>query len=332
MAPYGGGKGGIIVDPKKLSSAELEKLSREYATRIASFIGEDVDVPAPDVNTNGQIMMWMIDSYEKKIGKKSPATFTGKPVEQGGSLGRTEATGRGGVMVMKALINSLKSEVRSPKSNGDYTVAVQGFGNVGYYFAEIAAEEGYKVISVSDSKGGIVKTKGQDMNPLDIKLVMECKKEKGTLAGCYCAGGVCDTRGGKLISNEEVLELPVDILVPAALENVINEKNMDKIKAKIIVEMANGPITEEAYEYLSKKGVIIVPDVLANAGGVIVSYLEWFQNKKNEKWTEAEVNKKLEEIITKSFDEIWARKQSKKIYFKQAAFEVGIERIVKGLK
>ncbi len=330
--PYGGGKGGIIVDPKKLSSAELEKLSREYATRIASFIGEDVDVPAPDVNTNGQIMMWMIDSYEKKIGKKSPATFTGKPVEQGGSLGRTEATGRGGVMVMKALINSLKSEVRSPKSNGDYTVAVQGFGNVGYYFAEIAAEEGYKVISVSDSKGGIVKTKGQDMNPLDIKLVMECKKEKGTLAGCYCAGGVCDTRGGKLISNEEVLELPVDILVPAALENVINEKNMDKIKAKIIVEMANGPITEEAYEYLSKKGVIIVPDVLANAGGVIVSYLEWFQNKKNEKWTEAEVNKKLEEIITKSFDEIWARKQSKKIYFKQAAFEVGIERIVKGLK
>lgn len=323
--PYGGGKGGITVDPKSLSEAELERLSREFGTRITSFIGEDTDIPAPDVNTNGQIMMWMLDAYEKKLGRKSPATFTGKPVDKGGSLGRTEATGRGGVMILKALVKAMKTPNKQ-------SVAVQGFGNVGYYFAEIGAKEGFNIVAVSDSKGGIIKQdeKGNYL-PLDIPLVMSCKKEKGTLAGCYCAGGVCDTRGGKLISNEEILKLPVDILVPAALENVINEKNMDKIKAKVIVEMANGPITEVAFQYLSKKGIIIVPDVLANAGGVIVSYLEWFQNKKNEKWTEEQVNMKLEEIITKSFDEIWARRESNKITFKQAAFESAIERIVKGL-
>lgn len=332
--PYGGGKGGIIVDPKTLSSGELEKLSREFGERVASFIGEDIDIPAPDVNTNGQIMMWMLDSYEKKIGRRSPATFTGKPVKQGGSLGRTEATGRGGVMVLKELVKVSTQKNQQPMTNDQQlmTVAVQGFGNVGYYFSEIGAKEGFQIIAVSDSKGGIIK---QDENgaylSLDISMVMNCKKEKGTLAGCYCAGGVCDTRGGKLISNYELLELPVDILVPSALENVINEKNMDKIKAKVIVEMANGPITEEAYQYLSKKGVIIVPDVLANAGGVIVSYLEWLQNKKGETWTEDQVNQKLEEIITTSFDEIWGRSQSKNITIKQSAFEVGIERIVKGL-
>ncbi len=320
--PYGGGKGGVIVDPKSLSGKELEQLSRQYASHIAAVIGEDTDIPAPDVNTNGQIMLWMIDEYEKKIGKKSPATFTGKPVAQGGSLGRTEATGRGGVMVLKALIKALNQ-------NMNQTAAVQGFGNVGYYFAEIGTQEGLKIVSVSDSKGGIVKYgKKLELLALDIPLVMQCKKEKGSLAGCYCAGGVCDTRGGQLIANEELLELPVDILVPAALENVINETNMNKIQAKIIVEMANGPITEAAYEYLTKKGIIIIPDVLANAGGVIVSYLEWLQNKKGEQWTEEQVNHKLEEIITKSFREIWEKTLSKKIPMKQAAFETALERIV----
>ena len=359
--PYGGAKGGVLVDPKKLSSAELERLSREYVKKIAHFIGEDTDVPAPDVNTNSQIMAWMIDEYQKIKGYQSKATFTGKPVAMGGSLGRTEATGRGGVIVLKVLLSELvkdgstkilsrlnssltllKQKVSknfvSPsfnnqklKSNNEITIAVQGFGNVGYYFAKIASEAGFKVVAVSDSKGGIIKPKGENLEALDIPLVMECKKEKGTLAGCYCAGGVCDTKGGKTITNEELLELPVDILVPAALENVINEKNMKNIKAKIIIEMANGPVTEEAYEYLSKKGVIIVPDVLANSGGVTVSYLEWTQNKAGYYWSEEEVNSKLEVMMKKAFETIWKKSIEKKIPLKQAAFEVALEKIVSAM-
>ena len=359
--PYGGAKGGVLVDPKKLSSGELERLSREYVKKIAHFIGEDTDVPAPDVNTNPQIMAWMIDEYQKIKGYQSKATFTGKPVAMGGSLGRNEATGRGGVIVLKALLSELvkdgstkilsrlnsslmllKQKVSknfvSPsfnnqklKSNNEITIAVQGFGNVGYYFAKIASEAGFKVVAVSDSKGGIIKPKGDKLEALDIPLVMECKKEKGTLAGCYCAGGVCDTKGGKTITNEELLELPVDILVPAALENVINEKNMKNIKAKIIIEMANGPVTEEAYEYLSKKGVIIVPDVLANSGGVTVSYLEWAQNKAGYYWSEEEVNSKLEVMMKKAFETIWKKSIEKKIPLKQAAFEVALEKIVSAM-
>jgi Glutamate dehydrogenase/leucine dehydrogenase len=356
--PYGGGKGGVAIDPKKLSSAELERLSREYVKKIAHFIGEDIDVPAPDVNTNPQIMAWMIDEYQKIKGYQSRATFTGKPVSMGGSLGRTEATGRGGVIVLKALMEKARyqnffssigaaSQSRGPKSQknlisspsySDLTIAVQGFGNVGYYFAKIAAEQGFKVVAVSDSKGGIIKSKVKsqkskinELEGLDIPLVMECKKEKGTLSGCYCAGGVCDTKGGTTITNEELLELPVDILVPAALENVINEKNMKNIKAKVIVEMANGPVTEEAYEYLNKKGVVIVPDVLANSGGVTVSYLEWVQNKAGYYWSEEEVNSKLEVMMKKAFEAIWKKASEKKIPLKQAAFEVAIERIVEAM-
>jgi glutamate dehydrogenase/leucine dehydrogenase len=333
--PYGGAKGGVLVDPKKLSSAELERLSREYVKKIAHFIGEDIDVPAPDVNTNPQIMAWMIDEYQKIKGYQSKATFTGKPVAMGGSLGRNEATGRGGVIVLKALLKKLIGENFSPST---LTIAVQGFGNVGYYFAKIASEAGFKVVAVSDSKGGIIKSKVKsqkskinELEGLDILLVMKCKKEKGTLAGCYCAGGVCDTKGGVTITNEELLELPVDILVPAALENVINEKNMKKIKAKIIIEMANGPVTEEAYEYLSKKGVIIVPDVLANSGGVTVSYLEWVQNKAGYYWSEEEVNSKLEVMMKKAFEAIWEKASKKKIPLKQAAFEVALEKIVSAM-
>jgi len=349
--PYGGGKGGVAIDPKKLSSAELERLSREYVKKIAHFIGEDVDVPAPDVNTNPQIMAWMIDEYQKIKGYQSRATFTGKPVSMGGSLGRTEATGRGGVIVLKALLekligkNFLASELASspksarsvaPRSSSQnegslrrslaqtstqrenfspsaLTIAVQGFGNVGYYFALLAKEAGFKVVAVSDSKGGIF-----DKDGLDPKKILEYKKKKVQLTGY----------SGKRITNEELLELPVDILVPAALENVINEKNMKNIKAKVIVEMANGPVTEEAYEYLNKKGVVIVPDVLANSGGVTVSYLEWVQNKAGYYWSEEEVNSKLEVMIKKAFEAIWKKSTEKKIPLKQAAFEVALERIV----
>ncbi len=319
--PYGGGKGGVVVDPKTLSETELERLSRAYAAKIAPFIGEDLDVPAPDVNTNPKIIAWMLEEYERILGRKSPATFTGKPLEKGGSLGRTEATGRGGVIVLKALLSRLNSKIKT--KNSKLTVAVQGFGNVGYYFAKVASEEGFKIVAVSDSKGGVYVRDG-----LTPETTLRCKKEKGTVAGCYCKGSICDVRYGRSITNEELLELPVDVLAPAALENVINKKNMEKIKAKIIVEMANGPVTDEAYDYLSKKGTIIIPDVLANSGGVTVSYLEWVQGKQGYWWTEKEVNQKLDEMMIKAIDVIEKKSQTKKIPLRQAAFEVAIERIL----
>ncbi len=316
--PFGGGKGGVVVDPKKLSETELERLSRAYGAKISHFVGPDIDVPAPDVNTNPKIMGWILDEYEKIVGHKSPAMITGKPISRGGSLGRADATGRGGVIVLKALLEKIK------KQKTNLSLTVQGFGNVGYFFAKIAADDKFKVVAVSDSRGGVFVKDG-----LSPETTLDCKKQKGSVSGCYCKGSVCDVKYGRPVSNEELLELPVDILVPAALENVINARNMAKIKAKIIVEMANGPITEEAYQYLTKKGVIIVPDVLANSGGVTVSYLEWVQGRQGYWWTEKEVNKKLEEIMLKAFEAIWDKSAKKRIPLKQAAFEVAIERIIK---
>jgi len=223
-------------------------------------------------------------------------------------LGRTEATGRGGVITLMALLKKMK------KSSKGMTVAIQGFGNVGYYFAKLASEEGFKVVAISDSKSG-----AYDKTGINLEKALKTKKEKGTVV--Y----------GKAITNSDLLELPVDILVPAALENVINSQNMTKIKAKIIVEMANGPTTEEAYEYLAKKGTIVVPDVLANAGGVTVSYLEWVQGKAGYWWSEKEVNEKLKIMMEKALDDIWKKVIIKKIPLKQAAFETGIERIVAAL-
>lgn len=302
--PYGGSKGGIVVDPKTLSKAELERLSRAFIGRIAHVIGEDVDVPAPDVNTTPEIMSWMIDEYQKIIGRKSPATITGKPVAMGGSLGRTAATGRGGLFVLLSLMAKLKRKAKGT------TVAVQGFGNVGYYFAKLASEVGFKVVAISDSKSGVY-----DKDGVDLDRALKNKKEKGTVS--Y----------GKTISNEELLELDVDVLVPAALENMVNEKNMAKIKAPIIVEMANGPLTQEAYVFLAKKGKIVVPDVLANSGGVTVSYLEWVQNKAGYYWSEKEVNDKLKVMMEKAFEAIWVKSVEKKMPLKQAGFEVALERI-----
>lgn len=335
--PYGGAKGGVVVDPKSLSEAELEQLSRAYVRVIAPFIGPEIDVPAPDVNTNPKIIGWMTDEYVKQV-KSSKlkaqslnskklnylrVTFTGKPVNKGGTLGRTEATGRGGVIILRALLAKLSSKfkVKSEK----LTIAVQGYGNVGYYFAKFAAKEGFKVIAVSDSQGAVLVEDG-----LDPVATLRCKEEKGTVSGCYCKGSVCDIRYGKPISTAKLLALPVDILVPAALENTINEDNMRNIRAKIIVEMANGPVTEEAYDYLTKKGVIIIPDVLANSGGVTVSYLEWYQNMHNERWTEEEVNTKLSEMMEKAFNSVWQKAAGSSILdLKRAAFKLAIERIVK---
>ncbi|MGB9707527.1 MAG: Glu/Leu/Phe/Val family dehydrogenase, partial [Microgenomates group bacterium] len=271
----------------------------------------------PDVNTNPQIIAWMIDEYQKIKGYKSLAAFTGKPVAIGGSLGRNEATGRGGVFVLQALLTKLGKKAKS------LTIAVQGFGNVGYYFAKLAQEAGFKIVAVSDSKGGVYVKDG-----LSVDKTLECKKEKGMLTGCYCRGSVCDVKYGRSITNEELLQLPVDILVPAALENVINKDNMEKIQAKIIIEMANGPITEEAYEYLTKKGVIIVPDVLANAGGVTVSYLEWVQNRTGFYWSEQEVNEKLKMMMERAFEAVWKKSVENKISLKQAAITIALEKVL----
>jgi glutamate dehydrogenase len=302
--PFGGGKGGIIVDPKTLSKGELERLSKAYAAKITPFIGENKDVPAPDVNTTGEIMAWMLETYEQMVGYKSPATFTGKPLTRGGSLGRTEATGNGGVMIMQSLLKQLgkKKHMR---------IAIQGSGNVGSYFARFAAKNGHTIVALSDSHGGTHNEKG-----IDVKKAFAYKAEKKTFKGF-----------GKDISNAELLELPVDILVPSALENVISEENMKRIKAGIIIEMANGPTSENAADYLTKKGIVIIPDVLANSGGVTVSYLEWVQGKAGYWWSEEEVNKRLAEMMDKAFKAVWERSVQKKISVKQAAFEVAIERI-----
>lgn len=327
--PYGGGKGGIIVDPKTLTEDELEQLSRGYIGAIYDVIGADKDVPAPDVNTNPKIMGWMIDEYIKISRERKStvpenvlyATLTGKSEKDNGLAGRTEATGFGGVVILNELVQKLGLK---PK---DQTVAIQGFGNVGQYFAQFAAESGFKVVAVSDSKGAVT-GKGKKLESLDIPLVLKCKKEKGMVSGCYCAGGVCDMTRGKPITNEELLELPVDILVPSALEDVINSRNMKKIKAKIIIEMANGPVTPQAYDYLSKKGVVIVPDILANSGGVAGSYIEWKQNIENKKYKKEETLKMLDGMMELAFDNIWNEAKNLKTHLKEASTVYALKKLL----
>jgi glutamate dehydrogenase/leucine dehydrogenase len=262
--PFGGGKGGLEIDPRTLSESELEKLTREFAKLLTPNIGPSIDVPAPDVNTNSKIIDWIEDEYSKAAGEKSLAVITGKSLENGGSLGREEATGMGGFIVLEEVIKVLKLEK-------PLTVAVQGFGNVGMHVAKLLSENGFKVVDLSDSKGGIVDESGEGFN---LEEVANRKKETGSL----------NTDGVKTVSNEELLEEEVDILVPAALEGVITAENADRIKAKIILEMANGPTTAEADQILKEKNIIVIPDVLANSGGVTVSYFEWYQNMNDEKW------------------------------------------------
>jgi len=321
--PLGGAKGGIKVDPKTLSEKELENLSREYIRKIYDFIGPDKDIPAPDVNTNSKIIDWMVDEYLKisnSNDKKLKATFNGKSIENDGSEGREEATGKGGEIILERFVKKLN--LQKP-----LRVAIQGFGNVGYNLAKFLYQKGYKLVALSDSKGGIYREEG--FNP---ELVMECKKEKGMISGCYCVGSVCDLRLGKDITNEELLELDVDILVPAALENVITADNADKIKAKIILEMANNPLTDEADEILDKKGKIIIPDILANSGGVTVSYFEMLQNLNNEKWVKEKVFEELEKYLTKAFDEVWEIKEKLNISLRKASFILALKKIYEKYK
>lgn len=309
--PYGGAKGGVIVDPKKLSDGELERLSKAFATSISDCIGEDKDIPAPDVNTDGRIMNWMREAHEAAIGHASPATFTGKAIEQGGSEGRTEATGYGGVFVMNRLFEKLG------KATKGASIAIQGIGNVGSYFALKAHELGYTIVALSDSKVGLY-----DPNGLDPQKVFAYKKEHGSLAGF----------GGKEIAPNDILFLPVDVLVPAALEAVITKENADQVKANLIIEMANGPVTPEADIILEKKNIISVPDVLANSGGVSVSYYEWVQNKQNEHWTKADVLEKLRVKITKAFDDCYESMKQHNVSLRMGAYAVAVQKVADAMK
>ncbi len=324
--PLGGGKGGIIVNPKELSTGELERLSRAYIRALYKYLGPDQDIPAPDVYTTPQIMAWMLDEYETLTGHKAPGMITGKPLSLGGSAGRGFSTAQGGVYVIKALAKRLKL---NPQKT---TVAIQGFGNAGSYAAKILHAEGYKIVAISDSQGGVYNEDG-----IDPAKAEEIKKSGGML-GCYCGGSVCTLEQIKTdgpcraITNEELLELEVDILIPAALENQITAANADRIKAKIIAELANGPTTPEADEILFKKGVTIVPDILTNAGGVTVSYFEQVQNASNYYWTESEVLQKLEPIMVNAFDAIWSIKEKYSIDLRTAAFVLAIERIATAMK
>ncbi len=328
--PFGGGKGGITVDPKSLTEHELKYISESYVEHLFDVIGPGKDVPAPDVNTNPKIIDWMVDKYISIAQNKNMegnidylyASFTGKSINHHGLQGRAEATGFGGYVILKELL-----KVKNMNIN-DLTIAVQGFGNVGYNFALYCARDGAKIVSLSDSKGAIVKKEGDTLQGLDIPLVMQCKEEKGTLAGCYCVGGVCDLQGGNTMSNNELLKLPVDVLVPAALENSINKDNMHDIQAKIIIEMANGPVSSEAYEYLTKKGVIIIPDVLANSGGVTSSYIEWKQNIEGTTLTTDESLQMVEDILKKAFHSVWNESNEGKINIKDAAYSIALKRLV----
>lgn len=306
--PYGGAKGGIIVNPKELSKRELESLSRGYVSKIAKDIGLDVDIPAPDVNTNGEIMAWMFDEYKKITGEGNNGVFTGKPIELGGSEGRDQATGQGGAYILEALV-----EHEGYKKN-EVTIAVQGMGNVGHWFAKLAFDLGFRIVAVSDSKGGVYNKEG-----LNIDEAIAYKEKNNSFAGFP---------GSKEITNEELLELDVTVLAPAALENVITKENAEKIHAKSIIELANGPTTTEADKILANKNILVVPDVLANAGGVSVSYFEWLQNKENEHWTKEIVLEKLEPMMKNAFSEGHEAMHKYNVSMRMGSYVVAIKRVV----
>jgi len=281
--PFGGAKGGVCVDPKALSRMELERLSRGYIRAFHDFIGPDKDIPAPDVNTNETIMGWMADEFSQIERRQVPATITGKPLGLGGSKGRTVATGRGALQVLDLWA---KRRGKAPK---DLTVAVQGFGNAGYHFARLAREQGYRIVAVSDSQGAIHSADG-----LDPELIWQHKQKTRKLMGMvYCDASVCEEAEVEQLTNEELLALDVDVLVLAALENAITEDNAASVKAATILEIANGPISGAADQLLADRGIEVLPDVLVNSGGVIVSHLEWVQNRIGDSWSEEEVNQRL---------------------------------------
>jgi glutamate dehydrogenase (NADP+) len=319
--PYGGGKGGVIVDPKQLSPLELERLSRSYMRAMADFVGPEVDIPAPDVYTNARIMGWMADEYETIQGVKAPGVITGKPIGLGGSQGREEATGRGAFLVIQELAKVRGIEPARSR------VAVQGFGNAGYHVARLLQEVGYRIVGLSDSKGGIYSEEG-----FDVESLYRNKQETRVLQGVYCTGSVCELVEHDRITNEELLELDVDILIPAALEGVIDTENVDRIRAPIIAEVANGPIAGEVDERLREREILVLPDVLTNAGGVTVSYFEWVQNRQGYPWTLEEVRSRLENVLSQAFHEIWHLAAADDLSVRSAAYVVALRRIAEAIE
>jgi glutamate dehydrogenase (NAD(P)+) len=305
--PFGGGKGGIICDPTRMSRRELEALTRRYVAEIIDAIGPDKDVPAPDVNTNDQIMAWVMDTYSMHVGHTETAVVTGKPVEMGGSLGRREATGRGVMITTRDAAKHLKLDIKQA------TVAVQGFGNVGSVSAALLSKIGARIVAVTDWKGGVYNQAG-----LDIAKMLDFVKQHKTIDGFP---------GGEPIENADLFKLDVDILVPAALENQITMQNAPEIKAKIIAEGANGPTTPDAHKHLHERGIFVIPDILANAGGVTTSYFEWVQDRHGYFWEEDEVNRRLEAKMVEAFDDVLQTSIRYKTDMRTAAYIVAINRV-----
>jgi glutamate dehydrogenase (NAD(P)+) len=305
--PYGGGKGGVIVDPKQLSLREVEGLTRRFTTELSPIIGPDRDIPAPDVNTNAQTMAWMMDTYSMHQGYTIPGVVTGKPIAVGGSLGRNEATARGALFTLQRASRALNLPLKGA------TVVIQGYGNAGSIAATLLAEEGATIVAVSDSTGGIHNPTG-----LDPAKVGAWKREHGSVVGFP---------GADEISNTEILELPCDILVPAALENQITHANAHRIKAKVVAEAANGPTTPEADEILTDHGVFMIPDILCNAGGVTVSYFEWVQDMQSFFWTEERINESLKGIMDHAFQAVYQMSTTREVDMRTAAYMVAVARV-----
>ena len=305
--PYGGAKGGVVVDPRELSHRELERLTRRFASEISLLIGPDSDIPAPDVNTNAEVMAWIMDTISMEAGYSIPAVVTGKPLDIGGSEGRPSATGRG---VTISAIEICKRLQRDPAATA---VAVQGFGNVGSVSAQLMAERGFRVRAVSDVTGGVYNPMG-----LDVPALLEHRRMTGAVAGFP---------GSRAISNSELLELPVDVLVPAALENQITARNAGRIQASVIIEGANGPTTPDADLILERRGIVVVPDILANAGGVTVSYFEWVQDLQSFFWEEGEINKQLERILRRAFAQMCEQADLHGVSLRLGAYLVAVKRV-----
>ena len=309
--PYGGAKGGVVVDPKGLSLGELERLTRRFATEISILLGPEKDIPAPDVNTNAQIMAWIMDTISMHRGYTVPAVITGKPLNVGGSLGRVEATGRGVSLMVREAARRLGRDLESMR------VVVQGFGNVGSTAAILLQQMGCKVVGISDATGGYYCPSGLDIGAMRTYTA----RHSFRLLEGYSDPGV------ERIGGDELLELDCDVLIPAALENQITERNAGRIRAALVVEGANGPTTPDADSILAERGVTVVPDILANAGGVIVSYFEWVQGLQEFFWDEQDVNEKLERIIVGAFDEVWATAESRSLPLRTAAYLLAVKRV-----
>jgi glutamate dehydrogenase (NAD(P)+) len=305
--PFGGAKGGVVCNPKTMSEGELQRMTRRFTSEIINEIGPEKDIPAPDVGTDGRVMAWIFDTYSMNKGHSVLGVVTGKPLTIGGSLGREEATARGALYCVREAVRKRQMSLQGT------TVAVQGFGNVGSYLAKFLAEDGATVIAVSDSTSGLYNPNG-----IDVQAAIAQKSETGSLAGL---------RGADPISNDDLLLLDCDVLAPCALEQVITAENADKVKARIIVEGANGPVTPTADEILEEKGILVLPDILANAGGVVVSYFEWVQGLQEYFWKEAEVNAKLNDIITRAFNETWAVMESRSVSMRLAAYGLAVQRV-----